>query len=234
MKVELKDLVYVLMPGENVPAHLRSKHAEAYRTWKEVWSGAFQELGESPKLFGEGFSRQTEVGALFHKDECVALTCFHQVNFEEPTTREDSYFQYWTDDDIRKLTRDGQDVLICNNLTVSKNYRGDIAEGLPTKYLISQLSSMHLIDTGLPVMTGAMRRARGAHKAALGAGATYLSTGVGLYGWELDMVAFYRKEILDDRSCHEGIWLRDIWRRREDYSPNSTTSLQNGSNKKAA
>lgn len=219
--INTDDLKYRVFPGENVPPEVKRYHAKAYQLWRDVWLKAFKELGEDVKLLADGFSRQDEVGALFLKDECIALTLFHAVDFNEPTARHDSYFQFWTDADVERLQRDGKQVLICSNLTVSTEHRGELMPGLNTKVLILQLAIRRFLATAYPTASGAMRLARGAEKAAYAVGGQYLSTGKGLYGWDLDMVAFYRSELEKNPIMQKDTLAQSLWR-KADVTENQT------------
>ena len=52
----------------------------AYECWSQVWKQTFTELEGRSVLHSDDFTRQDEVGALFHGYECIALFFSRQVD----------------------------------------------------------------------------------------------------------------------------------------------------------
>lgn len=218
MDFDLKDFRYIVMGGKNVPSEVKTEHEQAFLSWQNTWKLAYQEMGDPKVIFSDNFTRNTEVGALFYKDECAALTCFQRMNFNEATARSDSFFQYWSDANIVELCKDGKNVLMCQGLAVAKQFRGEIAPEVRLKVLIIELSAKYLLKTRFDVMAGAMRKERGTHKSAYMAGATLIAPSVGPYKWELDVVGFYRKTLMSDSTKLSNFWLETIWSRHQDFT----------------
>lgn len=218
MDLKLQDLQFYLIPGENVGLKDLQVYNEAYRMWKNVWSETLRELDGNGAIYADDFSRQTLHGALFNKSECIAMTAFHFVDFNTQTGPEDSYFKAWTPEALKTLTREGPEVLICSHLTIAKDWRGALASNLSLKLLICDLSIRYFLETGFPVMTGTMRCNRGAHKSAYDVGGTPIMKNAMMHGVEVDLVGFYRREILENPELQKNIWTQTLWNRHIDIS----------------
>lgn len=216
MDLKLQELQYYVIPGEGVAPEHRAIHREAYRMWKDVWSQTLLEVDGSSQLFSDNFSRQSNIGALFRAGECVAMTVQHQVNFEEPTAADDSYFVAWPPRALKELTRDGSRVLICSHLTVAPAHRGLIAPNLTYKLLIVDLAVRLLLESDCAVMTGTMRKMKGAHKTAFQTGASLICEDVVQHGEKADLVGFYKKTIQNNTELTKSVWTDTLWRSRQD------------------
>lgn len=216
MDLKPKDLKYYVLPGEYSVEGSEKIYREAYRMWREVWSQTFLELDGSGRIFSDDFTRQSIVGAVFHGDECAAMTCFHRVDFALPTAVEDSYFKIWPEEALQQLVRDGEKVLVCSHLTVSPKYRGAVdPSGMTLKLLVSDLSVRVLLESDCAVMTGTMRNNRGAQNAAYAAGASPILRNAIMHGVEVDLVGFYRTTILREHDL-TNVWTETLWRHRSD------------------
>ena len=67
----------------------------AYECWSQVWKQTFTELEGRSVLHSDDFTRQDEIGALFHGYECIALFFSRQVDLSNPLAHDDSYFSVW-------------------------------------------------------------------------------------------------------------------------------------------
>lgn len=220
LKISLADLRYVIFSGTEVQdsTEHRAIYNECYRLWKEVWLATYQEVAQDQKLYSDGFTRQTRIGALFKGQECIGLTTLRRADLGLQASQEDSLLSAWTPEAYKKLIRDGKDVAICSYLTVAPNYRGEIEPGLMLKFLLTDLIALNFLDMGGDVMTGTMRVSRGTQKAAYATGATFLCKSQ-MHKEEADLVAFYRKDLLHSSDLHSKIWPQTLWNRREVLLP---------------
>ena len=211
MQLELKDLKYYLIPGEGVDSAYAPLYTEAYRMWREVWSQTFLELDGSAQIFSDDFTRQSLIGAIFFKDQCVAMSVHHEVNFEYLAAREDSYFKAWPKEAMAELVRNGKDVLICSHLTVASAFRGEVIPGLSLKNLTMAMSVRLLLDSEFSVMTGTMRNNRGAQRTAYATGATPIMANAQMHGVDVDLVGWYKDEVLKNTNLNDHLWTSSLW-----------------------
>src|ERR1700712_5758269 len=85
---------------------------ECYRLWTEVWHETLLDLDAVEHVPSDEFTRQDEVGAIFHGYECIALSLFRWVDLAEPMHFDDSYFAVWPQAAREKASRDGS-CLVC-------------------------------------------------------------------------------------------------------------------------
>jgi len=196
MKISASELRYVLFPGSDPKVSWFSDYKEAYRLWKSTWSATLQELDGNGTVYSDDFSRQTQVGSLFHDGRCVALGFFHLVDFRLTTARDDSYFKVWSDQAIDQLVSQGKNVMVGSNITVDPQMRGDLGQGVFLKNLLTGLMTKAFLESGADVMAGTMRKNKGMHDSAYQFGASPLLSGVIHHGVEVDLVAFYRRRVL--------------------------------------
>jgi hypothetical protein len=217
-ELKLQELQYYVIPGEKIAPEYRSVHQEAYRMWKTVWSQTLLEVDGDGRVYSDHFSRQTNIGALFRAGECVAMTVQHEVDFNDPTAADDSYFQAWPQRALDELVRDGKRVLICSHLTVAPGHRGEVAPGLTYKLLIVDLAVKLLLNSDCNVMTGTMRKVKGAHKTAFQTGASLILEDVIQHGETADLVGFYKNTILANQNLVKSVWTDSLWRQRMDLT----------------
>lgn len=227
MNNDLKNWRYILLPGKNPEVNVAKEYAEAFQLWKNVWEKTFKELGESDPLYSDAFSRQTQVGCIFVHDQCIALSFFNDINFDEPTARYDSYFKVWPETAIEKLLKDGTQVTVGSNITVDPEFRGVLFGNVQLKNVILGLSVLRLLDLQFDVMTGTMRCNRGMEKAAYHVGARQLTKGAVIHGCEVDLVGFFRREILSKSGGHYDLITERLWRDREIFHSRMYTPEDN-------
>ena len=213
--MQLRDLVYHLIPGENPSSRAKGIYEAAYRCWSRVWSATFRELDGSPLLFSDDFTRQSQIGAIMSGDRCLAMALLHWVDFSLPTARADSCFKIWSEESIVALTQDGPSILAGTYLGVDPEFRGDLGGGMFLKDLVLGLVIKSLLESGADALAGTMRCNRGMDRSAYEHGATPIQKGV-LHGVEVELVAFYRRKL-----SQPGIWVPDVrveslWRGRNE------------------
>lgn len=216
MTIDVHQLQYHLFPGENPRPEWLASYLDTYRLWKSVWSATFHELDGNGTVFSDDFSRQSLIGSLMLDQRCVGACMFHFVDFRLPTARDDSWFKAWTDSAFEKLLRDGPSVMVGSYVTVDPEFRGDLGNGLRLRNAILGLISKTLLASDADVLAGSARRNRGVDKASALAGATHLEYGK-LHGVDVDLVAFYRRQIAAEHSFDFAV--ESLWRKRLVHGP---------------
>lgn len=223
LKISIGELKYVLFPGTMDESN--DLVNEVYKTWKLVWSKAFLELDGNDQVFSDGFSRQTKIGGVFYKGICVSLSAFREVNFESPYQREDSLLSAWDEEAFKILMSEGPRVSICSYLSVHPDFRGEIANNVTLKLITTHLCALVLLDSDCDVMTGTMRCNRGTDKSAYSSGASFIKKS-SMHGVEVDLVGFYKKRILANRSNFQNLWAERLWSERTELFMDGKNSLK--------
>lgn len=214
MYSEFNQFRYLLFPGKHPLQEWRSYYIETYHLWRSVWTATFQELDGDGTLFSDDFCRQSIIGSIFKGSRCIGIGMFQLLDFSLPMARHDSWFKAWSDSAVENLLKDGNQVLVGNNVTVDPEFRGDLGNGIRLRNIILGLMSKTLLLTGADVMAGMARKNRGVHTASYLAGATHLEVGQ-LHGVEIDYVAFYKKHIEEDTQFELAV--ENLWNNRTSY-----------------
>ena len=163
---------------------------EAYRCWRSVWQQTLQELDHLDTVPSDDFSRQDEIGALFHEWECLGLTSYRWLDLSNPIDRDDSYFHIWSEEARAAAAMGGPRVCICGNLTVAAPWRR--AKGVPVKEVLLSLAVERFLESPADALLGTPRNDRGMNALGYRLGFQPLSRGVIHHGVEVDLVAFFR------------------------------------------
>ncbi len=173
---------------------------EAYRVWSEVWSETFRDQDGLNFLPSDQFTRQDEVGAVFHGYECVGLSCFRWVDLTMPMAFGDSYFEHWPESARDAATRGGTRVCIGNQITVAKEWRN--ASGGSLSAVVTALCIERFLRSDADAILGTMRDDRGMTELTKLLGATVLGH-ANMHGGPVTLVAVYRgsqRQPLDPRN----------------------------------
>lgn len=162
----------------------------AYQCWSDVWKQTFTELEGRSVLHSDDFTRQDEVGALFHGYECIALFFSRAVDLASPLARDDSYFSVWPEAARDAACRHGTRVWVSSNITIHPDWRR------PANVQLSRLVCALIIERFLisdaDVLVGTMRNDRSMNTVTYGLGAEPVACDVIHHGVSVDLVAFYR------------------------------------------
>jgi hypothetical protein len=165
--------------------------ALAYASWRRVWARTFAELDGDGALFSDDFTRQDELGVLFHDEECVGMTAFRWLDTAGIGTSDDSYFRPWPQHALAALRRAGRRVCVGSYLTVEPAWRGPRG-AVSTKELLLALAVERYLASPADVMAGTLRNDRGMNGLAYRLGARAVATGVEHHGVAVDLVLFER------------------------------------------
>jgi hypothetical protein len=206
----------ILDPSPRQPPSLH--HELAYRFWKNIWSATFREVEGRSFVESDNFSRQDEIGALFAGERCLMLSGFREVSLSSQCIRDDSYFAPWSDESLAELTKDGDQILIGNQITVDPEARG---KNFPVsmKDLIVALSILRLLDSECAAMAGTMRNLKGMNTLALRHRATKIPQELELHGETSEIFAFYRSSYEQGLPQLENL-SNKLWTERLDLTKN--------------
>lgn len=193
--IQKENFKFIVLPGSDPDERYLDYYNSAYQCWHSVWDEVYQELGVNKVLYSDEFTRQTEISCLFYGSQCIALLFLRWANFETDIARSDSYFKLWTDEDLKKLTQHGKNILVVSNTTVAKNWRGkDIS--ISIKDLILYLTVQYFLKSDSPAMTAVTRNTRGVDKMIERFGATIFRKNVPNYNAQdlVNIAAIFRKD----------------------------------------
>lgn len=214
--INSKDLQLVLLPAKNPLPEFYPLYNKAYDLWQEVWGGFWRELGRVNA--SDGFIRQDEVCAIFHGDECIALTIQYVANLELQANRDDSYFsRVWLKQNLPILDPFLPYIYCGNNITTNPKYRQK-AFGFSLKDVLAGVCVEAFLDhKECKVMASSMRRDRGVTDLALRFGAEKVySYYAEDYKFDLDLVLFDRNKV---HPCTDPIAreiIRELWKNKID------------------
>jgi hypothetical protein len=163
----------------------------AYATWRSVWAKTFEVLDGASGIYSDDFTRQDELGALFHAGECIGLTAFRWVDFGAATAQHDSYFKAWPATAKTALLGFGPRVCVGSYLTVEAAWRGPCGP-FSVKELLLALAIERFLASDADVMAGTLRNDRGMNGLGYRLGARPLVSDVPFHGVSVDLVAFGR------------------------------------------
>lgn len=171
-RVDPQQLSYHLVRPRHVGLADVGVVGEAYRCWSEVWSETLHELDGVSDIPSDEFTRQDEVGAIFHGYECIALSCFRFIDLSLPMFQDDSYFRVWPKEAIAGAAGNGSRVCIGSHVTVSPAYRR--VRGCSLRHVVTALTIDRAMAAGSDAVLGTMRDDRGMASLVHGLGATTL------------------------------------------------------------
>ncbi len=167
---------------------------EAYDCWSATWKEMLSEHGPTTFLPSDDFTRQAEIGAIFHDWACVGMTTFRWLDLSNRIYHDDSYFRRWPKTAIDVACSRGTRVCIGSNLLVGQPWRN--ATGASVKELLLALAiERFLAADDSDVLVGTMRNNRGMNALGYRLGFECLAQDVVFHGEsdKVDLVAFYRK-----------------------------------------
>jgi hypothetical protein len=180
---------HVLSPANPGPADY-ALLGEAYNCWSNVWKTTLFELDKAEHVPSDEFTRQDEIGALFHDWECVGLMGYRTVDLASAMHRDDSYFRVWTEEARARATAKGTRMFIAGNLTVAVPWRR--ADGASVKELLLALAIERFKASGADALLGTTRNDRGMNDLGYRLGFGPLVRNVTLHNVAVDLVAFFQ------------------------------------------
>lgn len=212
----MKDLRYVIVPGQWPEENQKEIYAKVYKCWEDVWSKTFIELDKTDShLVSDAFTRQDYVGAIMYKDECIALSFFRWIDPGLKTLSRDSYFSNWSEIHIKKLRSRGENLMVCSYFTIAPAARG-LQLGFSMKDLLVGLSLRVFLESGADAMTGALRRDRHVNEACARWGGVEIARDIpsGHGDATVDLMGFFQKEISSNPRRDESDLVDHLWQDR--------------------
>jgi hypothetical protein len=191
-EVDPASFAYHLVDPRSTAVTDRPKLVDAYRCWRGVWAQTLKEVDGVAQVFGDDFTRQDEVGALFNQGSCIGLTGYRWVDLSLPQSQEDSYFKAWPASALEAVLREGTRVCIGSNLTVLPSWRGG-ANVCSVKEVLMILAVKRFLASDADTMVGTMRNDRGMNDLVYRLGAVPLQRKIAYHGEENDLVTFSRR-----------------------------------------
>ncbi len=180
---------HLLRPRDARPADIPLL-GEAFRCWSQVWQSTFYELEKATYLPSDDFTRQDEIGALFHDWECIATTSYRWIDFANPIYHRDSYFAAWSEEALRSAGSYGTRICISSSFTIAEGWRR--ATGFPIKELLGALVVDRFLLSDAATLVGTMRNDRGMSRLTSRLGFRTIAADAIHHGVSVDLVAFHR------------------------------------------
>jgi hypothetical protein len=199
-RIDLDQLTYHLLRPREIGLADVPLIGEAYRVWSDVWFETFRNQIGLTNLLSDQFTRQDEVGAVFHGYECVGLSCFRFVDLSLPMSFRDSYFEHWPESARDAALRGGTRVCIGNQITIAKEWRG--AQGGSLAAVVTAMCIERFLRSDYDAILGTMRDDRGMDTLTKALGAEVLGH-TDMHGGPVTLVAVYRgtqRQPLDPRN----------------------------------
>jgi hypothetical protein len=180
---------HLLRPQQSGPADLPLLGL-AYRCWSEIWTQTLAELDGITRLPSDDFTRQDEIGALFHGWDCIGMTFFRWIDLANPIFKDDSYFTPWSPEALAKATSQGTRICISSHFTVHSQWRN--AKGCSIKDVLGALIVERFLRSDCHALVGTMRNDHGMNRFTYRFGAKPVERNAVHHGVPVDLIAFYR------------------------------------------
>lgn len=188
---------------------------QCYRLWQDVWSSTLRELDGLSHLHSDDFSRQDFFSTLWYGDEIAALCGFRFVDLQQSWGLADSWFAPWQQTLLCEIAQTRPRAMVPSWLTAAPAFRKTAGyTGPNVTGLLSELISLHLLESDADVAFGTPRRDRSVHRWIARAGATCLAADVLHHGVPIDLVAFFPERL---RSIEFSNEVMTLWSERTDF-----------------
>ncbi|MEO6954988.1 MAG: hypothetical protein ABI321_24525 [Polyangia bacterium] len=182
---------YELLDPRNPSRSTLHRLNSAYDCWHESWSAMLEQLDGNALTHADDFSRQHQIGALFHGDDCAGVSAFRWVDPSVPFNLEDSYFSPWPRPMLRRVLGGMTRVCIGSNLVVAPEFRGTI-DGSRVSEMLLSLAVRRFHESDAQLMVGTMRNDRRMNDLSYRLGARPILQGANHHNVEVDLVIFER------------------------------------------
>lgn len=149
-------------------------------------------------IYSDSFTRQDYIGAIFYEDRCLALCFFRWGNINSPDFSSDSYFSYWTPEDIQELALKGPSVIISSNFTICPLARkGNLDFSM--KDLLTGISVEFFMKANADAMAANLRVNKKVNEACAKWGGKLIRADVPIFsGISGDLMVFF-KDVVEKR-----------------------------------
>jgi hypothetical protein len=220
--ITFDELRYIIVPSQPTDPAVATLCEKAFHLWHTVWTETYRELQPHRRVFSDDYTRQSRIGSLFHGDTCIALTLFRSANARSAAFRFDSYFERWPPVAIEQLHQYGDNIVVGSHITIHPDFRkrpvraaGD--QWVPLRDIVAGLAIATFLDSGADAMTGCMRNDKGMNALAAMYGARLLVRDVPQHNVRVDLMAFYRPDLLEQGILNGNLVVNALWKARMDY-----------------
>ena len=208
------DLQLVLCPVRDPEIKHIDIYNKIYNCWHTVWTSAYKEAKCQRKddvLKSDSFTRQDFVAAIFNKDECIAFILFRYAHLKSISAQDDSFFSQWSEIHLKKVSKIGDDLLICGNLGILPSFRQKTL-GLSLKELIGGIISEITLQSTVDATLATPRRDRNVQGAAYQWGAVPVAQDIP-WGFDInvDLISFHKSQIIKHRDHALRPLIDELW-----------------------
>lgn len=208
------DLQLVLCPVRAPETKYTDIYNKIYKCWHTVWTSAYEEAKCKKKedvLKSDSFTRQDFVASVFHKDECIAFILFRYAHLKSLSTQDDSFFSQWSEIHLKKVSKIGNDLLICGNLGVTPSFRQK-SLGISLKELICGIIAEITMQSTVDATLATPRRDRNVQGAAYQWGAVPIAQDIP-WGFDInvDLISFHKSQLRKHRDHALRPLIDELW-----------------------
>ena len=227
------DLQLVLCPVRDPETKHRDIYNKIYQCWNSVWTAAYAEAKcqrRDDALKSDSFTRQDFVAALFHKEECIAFILFRYAHLGSLSTKDDSFFSQWSEIHLKKVSKIGDDLLICGNLGVLPTFRQKTL-GVSLKEIIGGVIAEITLQSTVDATLATPRRDRNVQKAAYQWGAVPIAQDIP-WGFDInvDLILFHKSQLLKCRDHALRPLIDELWLNKLIIEKLNTETIQDFKN----
>lgn len=207
-------LRYVVCPGSHPEKKFQNLYESIYGCWDTVWSDAYKEMKFSNPLYSDAFTRQDYIGAIMHEEICLGLCFFRWTNTASADFSKDSYFSYWSAEDLSQLAPQGSQIIVSSNFTVHPIARkGNLDFSM--KDLLTGISVEFFVNANAVAMAANLRVDKKVNEACARWGGKLIRPNVHVSNGICGDLMVFQKELVMKRSplSLEGD-VRDLWEKR--------------------
>lgn len=214
MQMNHTDLQLVLCPVREPEAKYLNIYNKIYKCWHSVWTSAYTEVNyqkEHESLKSDSFTRQDFVAAIFHKEDCIAFILFRRADANLISTKDDSFFEHWSEIHLKSVNKIGQNLMICGNLGIHPTFRQKTF-GVSLKEIMGGLISEITLQTNVDATLATPRRDRNVQSAAYQWGAVPIAQDISWgCGIQIDLISFHKANLLKHRDHALRPLIDELW-----------------------
>jgi hypothetical protein len=207
-----------MLPYREMHTEFSSYYRQASECWQQVWLDLYKLTDFPGPLFLDSLLRQDEAACIFTPQECVGMILFRKVDFSIMDFRKDSYFKEWNEKDLSLLLKYGPKVFVTSYLTVNPKFR-NFSPDVKFKSVFLDLMSRRFKGSDANVISGITRRDRGINDETYDLGARTIGADREYMDgrFKVDLIAIYKKDILDSPNAHVRAFTDSLWGQRIDH-----------------
>ncbi len=227
------DLQLVLCPVRDPETKHTEIYNKIYKCWNSVWTAAYEEAKYQRKddvLKSDSFTRQDFVAAIFHKEECIAFILFRYAHLKSMSSKDDSFFAQWSEIHLKKVSKIGEDLLICGNLGVLPTFRQKTL-GVSLKEIIGGVIAEITLQSTVDATLATPRRDRNVQGAAYQWGAVPIAQDIP-WGFDIsvDLISFHKAQLLKCRDHALRPLIDELWLNKLVIGKTNTETIQDFKN----